>query len=99
MPALGVPLSGTFGAFLFRECGGNDAFRSIVSAHSFPIVGQVVGQALRIGLLEIKFTLRHSEHKIVLLLGRSGEVDIENLPQRVTKYKRTLTQNLRHCKQ
>ena len=31
---------------MFRGIGGNGAFRSIASARSFPIVGQVVGQAL-----------------------------------------------------
>ena len=61
---------------MFRKIGGNGAFCSIDSARSFPIVGQVVGQVLRIGLLEIEFTLRHTEHKIVLQPGCFGEVDI-----------------------
>ena len=89
LPSLGVPLSGAFGAFLFREIGGNGAFRSIASARSFPIVGQVVGQRLRIGLLEIKLTLRHPEHKIVLQPGCSGWIDINNLPRWAVKYKQT----------
>ena len=29
---------------MFREIGDNSAFRSIASARSFPIVGQLVGQ-------------------------------------------------------
>ena len=75
-----MPLSGALGAFLFREIGDNGTFRSIVSARSFPVVGQVVGQALRISLLEVKLTLRHPEHKTVLQLGRSIAAGIDNLP-------------------
>lgn len=41
-----MPLSGAFGVFLLREIGDNRAFRSVVSARSFPIVGQVVGRAV-----------------------------------------------------
>ena len=34
---------------MFRKIGDNGAFRSIASVRSFPIVGQVVGQALYAG--------------------------------------------------
>ena len=62
---------------MFREIGDHRAFRSIASAHPFPIVGQLVGRELRIGLLEIEFTLRHTDHKIVLQTGRFRKIDIK----------------------
>ena len=65
---------------MFRGIGDNSAFRSIASARSFPIVGQVVGQPLRIRPLEIEFTLYHPKYKIILQTNYYGEVDISSLP-------------------
>ena len=67
---------------MFREIGGNGAFRSIASARSFPIVGQLVGQELRIGLLKIEFALRYTEYKIVLQPGRLRRNDVIPLEHR-----------------
>ena len=82
---------------MFREIGDDYAFSSIASARSFPIVGQLVGQALRIGLLKIKLTLRHPEHKIVFQSGRFCEIGIVQVCYKwITN---SPTQNLRHRKQ
>ena len=64
MPTLKTPPHGALRAFLFQKNGGNDAFRSIVSTGSFLVVGQVVGQTLRIRPLGIELALHYPKHKM-----------------------------------
>ena len=101
MATLETPPSGALGAFLFQKSGSNGAFRSIASARSFPIVGQVVGQLLRIRLLKVKLILRYPENKIVLYFypGYPGPVDIDVYHSGLRNTSEPLSQKLRYCKQ
>ena len=79
-----MPLSGAFGAFLFRASVAFGAFLSIDSIRSFPRVGHGVGQALRVCLLEVELTLCHPDHKIVFQPGhleRDDVIPLEHRPQ------------------
>lgn len=61
-----------FQHFLLRNQPVSGPVLSVVSVRFFRRVGHGVGQALRIRLLEVKLTLRHPNHKIVLQPGRLG---------------------------
>ena len=77
---------GTFLALLARVRFPFEQVLSVASAGKFPVLGQNVGQTeeLRVGLLQVKLTLRNSCHKIIFkacCFGRSNVIAIKHRSQ------------------